>query len=264
MKTIALWMGALALWTVAGCGGDATTGHPVVLRTQIEADSEIAGDFVTATGWSVRLSKAALSLGSLYYFDGEPAFVSRAARPSWKRIALSPFVSIARAHPGHYIAGMALGQVTAPGFADLLAGTTMLPEGSGITGTYRSARVVLAQPTAEPALSRLGSHVAEVEGIASKGQRTVHFRVSADFSEVARSVTNGQVDGCAFELAEVDEDGVVTLSVRPHVWLNLVDFTAVAPGSAEAPTEIAHGETAQVAFALGLVQLSAYQFRYDP
>ena len=63
---------------------------------------------------------------------------------------------------------------------------------------------------------------------------------------------------------EVDADGTVTTTVKPHVWFNLVDFSDVAPGTAEQPTEIARGQTAQIAFALGVVQLSAYHFAYQP
>jgi len=152
--------------------------------------------------------------------------------------------------------------VTTPATADLFAGRVVLPDGNGITGLYRSARLTLAAPTSEPARTQLGGQVAVVEGVARKGEQTVYFRLSASFADVARSVTQGQVDGCAFNEAEVEEDGTVTVTVKPHVWFNLVDFTGVAPGTTNAPTEIAVGETPQIAFVLGLVQLSAYHFSY--
>jgi hypothetical protein len=76
-------------------------------------------------------------------------------------------------------------------------------------------------------------------------------------------VTNGEVDGCAFEEADVQGDGMVTLTVKPSIWFELVDFSAVAPGTQQEPTEVEHGSKAQVGFALGLVQLTAYRFSFS-
>jgi hypothetical protein len=265
MWTRALWMWLTWSCLLLACGGsDNTTGRPVVLHTVLQADPEIAGEFATETGWTVQLDKAAFSLGALYYFDGEPAFVQGQQRPLWQQLARALGPSVAHAHPGHYLAGMALGQVITPAYADLLAGRVVLPDGDGITGLYRSARLTLAAPTAEPALSLLGGQVAVVQGVARKAQQTVYFKLSASFADVARSVTKGQVEGCAFDEVEVEDDGTVSVTIEPHVWFNLVDFTGVAPGAPAAPTEIAAGETAQIAFALGLVQLSAYHFSYGP
>ncbi|MEY4514515.1 MAG: hypothetical protein RLZZ450_6637 [Pseudomonadota bacterium] len=255
---------SLSCLLLACAGSDTTTGRPVLLHTAVQADAELAGPFPTETGWTVQLNRAELSIGALYYFDGEPAFVLRQQRPLWQRLARALGPSIAHAHPGHYLAGMALGQVITPQAADLFAGRVVLPDGNGITGLYRSARLTLAAPTNEPARSQLESQVAVVEGVATKGEQTVYFKLSASFGDVARSVSQGQVDGCAFDETEVEEDGTVTLTVKPHVWFNLVDFTGVAQGTATAPTEIAAGETPQIAFALGLVQLSAYHFFYGP
>jgi hypothetical protein len=257
-----LWRWISVCLLLACACSDTTTGQRVVLHTVVQADAELAGEFPTETGWTVQLSKAVFSVGALYYFDGEPAFVQREQRPLWWRLARALGPRIAHAHPGHYLAGMALGQVTVPAAVDLFAGRVSLPDGDGITGLYRSARMQLAAPTIEPALSLLRGQVAVVEGVARKAEQTVYFKLSASFADVARSVTQGQVDGCVFDEVQVEEDGTVTVGVKPHVWFNLVDFTGVAPGAPEAPTEIAAGETPQIAFALGLVQLSAYHFSY--
>lgn len=253
-----LWLLPLLI----ACGSNTTTGHPVVLRTALRADPEIEAPFTTETGWTVQLSKAAVSMGALYYFDGEPAFVRRDAPTRWLASALG--LGIARAHPGHYIAGMAVGQMTTPAFADLLAGSTPLPDGNGISGDFRSARFQFAAPTMEPGASSLSGGVALAEGVARNGAREVFFRVRASFDDVARSVSDGAVDGCVFEEAEVDADGAVTVTVVPHVWFNLVDFADLPAGSAAAPTEIAAGSTPQIAFSLGVAQLSAYRFAYVP
>lgn len=256
------------LWFVSSiallaCGGsDTTTGHPVTLQTSLSADAEISAPFMTETGWTVQLSKAGVSIGSLYYFDGEPAFVRREAPRRWLASVLG--LGVAHAHPGHYIAGDALGQMITPAYADLLAGTSKLPDGTGLTGDYRSARFKLSAPTADPGLTALGSNVAIAEGVARNGTQEVHFKLHASYADVAKSVSNGEVDGCVFSETDVETSGTVNVTVVPHVWFNLVDFAGVAAGSAAAPTDIAAGETAQIAFALGVVQLSAYRFAFTP
>ena len=76
-------------------------------------------------------------------------------------------------------------------------------------------------------------------------------------------MTKGEVDGCVFDTADVQDDGTVTLTFEPKIWFDLVDFSKVDPGTADAPTEIPHGDIAQIGFALGLVQLTAYHFAYS-
>jgi hypothetical protein len=242
------------------CGSDSTSGHPVRLHTALVADPEIDGPFATETGWMVQLDQAAVSLGALYYFDGEPAFVERARRSLLAQFAALFRTPIAHAHPGHYIAGAALGQMVVPAASVLSSEPVELSEGNGLTGLYRSARLVLAadESDAEP----LAGGVAVLQGRASKDGVTVHFKLSASYADVARSVSKGEVNGCVFDESEVERDGTVTVTVTPHIWLDLVDFADVAPGSAEQPTEIAHGELAQIAFALGVAQLSAYHFSF--
>lgn len=248
------------LLSATACAGDTTTGRTVRLHARIEADAEIADQFATETGWSVRLNKAALGLRALYYFDAPPAFVRRDRRGWLRHAARLLLGGVARAHPGHYMAGSALGQMLEPAAVDLLGGGQPLAEGMGVSGVYRSARFVLA----EAEQGDLAGLVALAEGVATKAERTVHFRLSADFAEISRSASDGQVDGCKFEEADVEADGSVTVTVEPHVWFNLVDFSDVAPGSAEQPTQIGPDETARIAFALGVAQLSAYQFSYIP
>lgn len=208
------------------------------------------------------MKKAAVSIGSLHYFDGPPAFVL-APRTPRERLASLFGIPAANAHPGHYVAGSALGQMLSPTSYDLFSGTQALPEGDGITGTYRSGRFTFGASPSGPAAAALGGHVAAAEGVATKTQKTVYFRVSADFSQIEKSVTAGQVEGCVLDEVAVPDTGTITLVVKPSIWFNLVDFADVAPGTEAAPTEIAAGDSAQVGFALGLVQLTAYHFSYS-
>lgn len=246
--------------SAASCGSDSTSGHPVKLRTMLVADDEIDRAFVTETGWAVNIDEAAVSLGGLYYFDGEPAFVQRAHAPLLEQFAALFRMPIARAHPGHYIAGTALGQMVEPIASALSSEPSAIGAGNGLTGLYRSARFVLAADRSDS--QALAGAVAMLQGRANKDGTTVHFKLSASFADVARSVSKGEINGCIFDETLVEHDGTVTVTVKPHIWLDLVDFVDVAPGSAEQPTELAHGELAQVAFALGVVQLSAYHFSF--
>lgn len=253
----------LSLVAAAGCGGDATTGVRVALRTQVQSDLGADRTFTTSRGWAVTLEGAWISTGALYYFDGEPAF-TYAPPPLRRRIfdALT-LTSLAYAHPGHYVAGNAMGEQLAPFSADLLAVTpTSLPDGRGVSGAYRSATFSFSAPTAGPALTQLSGHAARAVGRATKDGRTVHFEAVADVADLAATAKDAAITGCAFEAADVQADGTVTVTVSPRVWFNLVDFADVAEGSAEAPTLLAPESTARIAFALGLTQLSAYHLTF--
>lgn len=250
-----------ALVCLLACGeGGTTGGRPVALQTELRVSPEVMGPFTSETGWTVELTQAAVSIGALYYFDGPPAYVRAPSRS--RAIAHWLGLSTAHAHPGHYLAGMALGQMTTAAHADLLAGTTPLPTGEGITGDYRSARFTFAAPGADDALLR--GHVAVARGVARKGAQTVHFSLHASFADVTKNVTDGAVEGCVFEAVEVTDDGRVTVTISPEVWFNLVDFAELTPGTAQAPAEAADGSTAQIAFSLGVVQLGAYRFSFTP
>jgi hypothetical protein len=256
-RTSVLLIAALA---ALGCD-EGTTGRPVLLHTRLVTDLPADHTVTTSLGWTVTLKKATVATGPLYYFDGEPAFTRRTAGAKRFLAWLAP-VGTAHAHPGHYAAGRATGQVLAPHSADLLAGPTTLPDGNGITGLYRSATFSFAAPGAGPAAAQLAGHVAVTEGVASKDGKTVYFVLTADLADVARTAKDGAVAGCGFQPFDVAADGTVTVTVRPRVWFNLVDFSLLAPGTPEAPTVAAPGSVPHIAFALGLAQLSAYQFAY--
>jgi hypothetical protein len=233
-------------------------------------DPEIESTFTTAVGWDVKLDKAAVAIGSLYYFDGEPAFVRHEVprRGPVERFARWFGEGVAYAHPGHYQAGAALGQMLTAASFDMFGGPEKLDAGNGVTGTYWSGRFTFAEKPTGAAAPELDGHVAVAEGTATRagdgGASTpIHFRVAADFADVAAKVTQGEVDGCEFKKTDVEDDGTVTLTFKPSIWFDLVDFSKVGPGTSDAPTEIQRGDVAQIGFALGLVQLTAYDFSYS-
>lgn len=247
-----MMFGALIL--VSGCGQ--TTGKRVLLETELTSDLSSDRRFTTGAGWEVELDAAMLSTGALYYFDGEPAFTSLPPRLDWKKElfqAISP-ISTAYAHPGHYIAGNAKGQVLAPYSADLLDGATKFPAGEGISGEYRSATFSFAAPTVGPAADMLDGHAAFARGRATKDGETIEFTAVAELADIERTAKDGEVTGCQFETADVESDGKVTITVHPRTWFNLVDFReSFEPDG-----------VARIAFALGLAQLSAYHLQFTP
>lgn len=253
-----------------GCGTDAsgesgTAGKIVSFATRGRGDPT-ARTFLSGQGWTITLTQAAVAVGGFYFFDGDPAFVHRfPAKQPRERLASLLGVGIAYAHPGHYVAGNAMGEMSVPTSLDLLADTTDLPAGKGFTGRWNSGR--WSMPTGAPsgsAAAVLGSHIAFASGSAAKDGTTVYFTVTSDFANISENSSNGQIDGCVLEGGTVTGDGVITATVDMKVWFNLADFTGISEGSADAPTVLAAVDQPYKAFSLGVEQLSAYRFSYEP
>lgn len=233
------------------CGANSTTGKQVVLHTRLTSDLD--GGFVTASGWNVSLTQATLSTGPLYYFDGEPAF-TRAPRRFFE--FLKP-IQTAYAHPGHYVPGNAVGQMLVPQTFDLMAaGPFTMADGTGLTGPVRSATFSFSQDDAGVA--------ARISGSAERDGGTVYFTFEATLADLERTASDAEISGCTFDEDIIDGDETVLVTVKPRVWFNLVDFTQVAPGTADAPTLVDPASVPHIGFALGLAQLSAYEFQLQP
>jgi hypothetical protein len=274
-------MPILGLTLVSACTGSGTSGKRVSFQTWAETDAgELESGFDTSMGWHVDVTEGAVAFDSFYYFDGAPAVARNGIRSEAPNAIhqVLQFLGerVAHAHPGHYQAGNGLGQMLLSDSVRLSPARVFVGAGNGVTGTYRSARFRFAERAMGREREDLGAHIAFVQGVATQHRNpndagdagnvrpnVVHFRVAAAFADIKKNVTNGEVDGCRFDEAEVGGDGTVTLTFKPSVWLDLVDFKSVAPGSAEAPTEIEHGSLAQLGFALGLVQLTAYNFEFS-
>ncbi|WP_437731012.1 hypothetical protein [Sorangium sp. So ce1335] len=265
----ALAAGALA----AGCGtgdGDATSGKRLTLATQVAADAASVEPFTTALGWTITLSRAHLSVGSLHYFEGAP-LTAHGGAPG-RGGAASPLdrlvrwvVPEAHAHPGHYTAGEARGQMAERTSVDLLRGATALADADAVSGAVRSARFTFGAPPAGPLAAALDGRVVAVEGRAEKGDLARVFRARAGAADVADAATGEPaVEGCAFDEAFLDGPGVVTLVVKPSVWLDQVDFEEVAASEDGEPVELATGSQAQRGFTRGLKKGTAYAFSFAP
>ena len=259
---------------LAACSSkNSTTGSTVVLHTFGNGDPSATSQFTTGFKWQVTLAKAAVAISGLYYFDGPPPTTMLRPRPltPLERLENVMGVTTAWAHPGHYQAGTARGQTIppAPVTLDVLASTlTGFGDGNGITGPYRSGRVVL--PMTAPSDPALDGHIAVAEGQAiPENEPTdggtpspIYFRLTADYADISASIQNGAVDGCVLDDGttdgvdvDVEGNGTITLQVAPSIWLNLVNFSKIAPGTADAPTE-----AKDPGFSQGVTQLSAYHF----
>lgn len=258
--------GALALaLCIEACSGE-TSGDRVVLETRVEL-APGAEAFTTAMGWDVTLTRALISTGPFYYFDGAPPVVQRhepLPPARWAAPLEALGLRSAFAHPGHYKAGDALGQMLDAWSVDLLAGGAELPPGEGVTGTYRSASFSFTSPPEGPMAGAMEAHAVIAEGVATRdGSPPLRFLATADLADIERTAASGYVDGCAFDERDVEQGGRVTVQVNPKVWFDLVDFAELGLARGDAPLAFPDDSQPKIAFALGLAQLSAYEFSFS-
>lgn len=263
-----LHLAALLGLAAAGCGsdattGDATTGKRIALSVAVAADSNVGDKITLASGFDVTLTKAAIALSGVQFFDGAPA-LARAPAPRRKSMWDGWLIGTAHAHPGHYQAGNAVGEVLVPGSFDLFGATAQLGKGEGVTGVFRSGRVSLSAAPTGPSAAALGGASVAVEGLAVKGASTLHFRLVAPLSEVEKSLSAGRVEGAPFDERTVTGDVAITLRIKPSVWLSFVDFKDLSGGTADAPVVLGPETAEGVTFAVGVAQLAAYRFSVDP
>jgi len=274
-----------AALSIEACSSGETGGDRVALDTRVELAPD-AQSFTTAMGWDVSLSRVLISTGPFYYFDGAPPVVQlgpqqgaprvapdglragpqRAARRArgWPSPLEALGLSQAFAHPGHYKAGDALGQMLDSWSIDLLAGAAELPAGDGVTGVYRSASFSFTAPPEGPMASAMESHAAIAEGIAQReGVPPLRFLATAELGDIERTAADGYIDGCEFSELDVAQTGRVTVQINPKVWFDLVDFAELAPPAGDAPVQFPADSQPKIAFALGLAQLSAYKFSFS-
>jgi hypothetical protein len=240
-----------------GCGdeGSGTTGRRIVLDVKIAASPE-SKSFTNARGWSITISKAAIATGAFYFYDGDTLFAARTpAHGSW-------FVKSAFAHPGHYVPGNAKGEMRSPGSADLLAGAT-LGHGDGVSGFARSATFMFSSPAAGVAAGELGPNVIVVEGTAAKAAETRSFRVEVGLDEVKDAKGVAQIEGCPFTPADMQGDGVVSITIKIPMWFDQVAFDEVPKGTDGAPVVLSAG-LARNQFIRGTKGGLAYVFSYAP
>lgn len=237
MKRTALFLFATVLVTggpgaaLLACGD--TAGRRVSFETIAVSE---ANTFTNAFGWEITLERATLATGPFYYFEGATAHAARRL-----------FLGTAFAHPGHYVAGDAHGEMTESAAVDLLR-RNVLPRGRGVTGTLRSARFGFGAPA--------DGVVVSIAARATKGATSITFHASAGVDEIVDPDGHPQVSPCVFRETNVASDGTVTLTLRPRVWLDQLELSGVSGDLVAAPSVYA-------AFARGLKTTTAYEFAYE-
>lgn len=277
--------GRLGLGLLVGCD-DSTTGNRVLLETRVTSDVAPGTSFVNDKGWEVTMERAIAAIGSIAYVEGAP--VAHLADPSGD--ALEPVQPPARrrapsgasarlaglryrlslpsalAHPGHYVEGTVLGEVTTPALADLLGGEVSLGESEGVTGTARSAHIVFANLASAGFTEEMGDAVVIVAGVARRDGEVDRSFVAevraADVLPTGREIP--VVEGCVLEGGSIAGDGIVHMTVRVTLWLDQVDFADVAEPTGGAAVELVAGEPPHNALARGIKKALAYHFQFSP
>jgi hypothetical protein len=217
-------LGALASLAAAHCGDDSTG------RSRITVDAVVRGTdpgFTTSTGWRVTVAEARVVLGPLRWYEGAPLF-------SRTRLERLLGVSVAYAHPGHYVAGEALADITARRVVDLLPpGGTALPQGNGVTGIAQSAAIELrpAEATVADAATLHGGTL-YVRGDATKDGRTVRFDCAPALTQTVQGIP---------ARGDMATSGRWEITIDLRTWIDRADFATVAepatPGGVVTLTE---------------------------
>lgn len=241
-------LGSLALGVLGGCDG-ATTGKRIQLENRLTSDL-VGGGMVNAFGWTVSISDALLCIADLVYLDGAPI--------AWRWA--DALVPSAHAHPGHYREGNVLGELHQPMLVDLMAGTHVLGVTEAVTGTARSAMLGFHDPNEDDLHAPDGS-ACFLAGTAEKDGVVLPFTAEAFTDELISSATKRpEVDGCVFEDGQLDADGIVTVTVQVHQWVDQIDFSLV---ESVGEIDLSAHEIPHNAFVRGIKKAAAYVFSYQ-
>jgi len=256
----------------AGCiteDGGTTTGKRIRLDVKVAGSAEAKQPFTTAQGWNVALTKVVVSTGALYFYDGATIFSFNAPRglprkksPGEKLHDLFA-VKSAFAHPGHYVPGNAKGELLAPSSVDLRS-ETIIGTGDGVSGITRSATFSFQSPPSGPLAGELGSHVAVLEGTATKGAESRVFRAEVDDADVFNTNNRPQIEGCPFADADMQSDGIVTVTVKISLWFDQVDFDTAPKSSDGKPVLLPKSSIPMNGITRGMKAGLGYSFVYAP
>ncbi len=238
---------------------NSTAEKRVSYATRIVAADAVDAPIVNAYGWSIVLTKAALSIGPLYYWNGSPAFAAINPRKDSRFIGIRS----AYAHPGHYVAGDAMGEMLTPSSVDLALGEATLPPGEGVSGVYRSGRFTFADKPVGEAVETLGGHVIVLEGEGTKDTMKRLFRAELDIADILDAAGEPRVEGCAFEgEPDVQADGTITIRVVMSLWLDQIEFDTIPESMDGNPVLLPRDSAPFRAIERGIKKAPAIQFQY--
>ncbi len=257
----------IALLALVACGtasDGGTSGKRVAFTVKVTGSPEAKAPFTNAQGWTIGLTKAVIGTGALYFYDGATIFSrneSKRRSPS-ERLWEALGERTAFAHPGHYIPGNARGEYLNPAVVDL-RGDTVLGQGNGVSGLVRSATFSFLPSTVGPLAAEIGSHVAVLEGTASKGAETRIFRADIDAADIQNTKQSPAVEGCPFEQADVQADGTVTVTINVRQWFDQVEFDSMPKSADGRPVTFPTTAIGRSELVRGMKAGLAYNFKYD-
>ncbi len=238
-----------ALVATARCGdGGDTTGRvrvtfPVTMRG-INPSAD------TSTGWHVVLDQAFVAAGPLRWYEGAPIF----SRRLWDT-AFS--LGVAHAHPGHYVPGEALADITSQRVVDLMVPTpTPLEDATGVSGDALSATMELRPPgtTLGPSASALHGLAVWTRGTATRAGSTVRFEGGVTIDYAVRGIP---------ARARFAPGGSMAVSVDLARWFDLADFSTLTAPSPGEVAPIAAGGAVANALYRGTTNGAAWLFAWN-
>jgi hypothetical protein len=250
---------ALATFALAcgdGTSSDTTSGKRITFDVRV---AQAPKTFTSKQGWEVSLTKAQLSTGALYFYDGEILF-SFAPKSRLSPLDVLLGSKVAYAHPGHYVPGESKGQFLTPSSVDLLSPGNALGTGEGVSGVVRSATFSFGSPPAGPLASALGSHLVVLEGTGKKGAETRSFVAEIGAVDLLDSKGKPQIEGCPFTEANAQGDGKVTLTVDVPAWFDQVELELLP--ATPAPAKMADVPKAQLV--RSMKGADRYRFAFTP
>jgi hypothetical protein len=234
MRREAISCACLLLAAACAGTGEQRTSFPLE-AAGIDPAEAVTGDL----GWTVALETASMSLGPVYFFEGDPLF---ARRTIWDRLL---GIRVAHAHPGHYQQGEALAQLLEAAQVDLMSPSpARLGTAEGVTGAYRSASVGIHPPAAGPTI--------ELAGTATREGEAVEFGARLDLDL--------DVEGIAFARDVDGSPGRVRIGIDVNRWLLRADFAELV--GEESPVELVEGTQSWNALVRGVDNTSAYVFEW--
>lgn len=241
-------------------GDSGTTGKRISLEVKV-GSTDAKAPFANAAGWTVKIDKAFVSTGALYYYDGATIFSK--AEPARPRLRDWVGIKPAFAHPGHYVPGNARGELLTPSSVDLRAEAS-IGTGNGISGITRSATFSFQAPPSGPFAGELAGHVAVIEGTATKGGETRVFRAEMDAADVVSTKNATSVEGCPFAEVDMEADGVVVVDLKMARWFDQADFASIAKSADGKPVLLGPDDGPRKALARGMKEGLSYAFSYRP
>lgn len=262
MKHLTRALFATSLLCALFLGCDTTEGRRVRVRFRFVALAEAGyplGESDTDTGFHVALSEARLALGPLYVLKPKTAVAPRARLHVRLASLFGP--SPARAHGGvDPVSGLGIvaQSLEQLGFDALDATPVDTAPSIGSFGEAGSVVLELDPPVGAIAEALHGHH-AYVEGVATKDGATIPFAGGIDLADegTLRRVENIALAGT------LDEGGIITIGIRPGLWLAGARFDRLGPADASGIHPIAPGSQVYGALTIGVRSASAYEASYS-